>query len=184
MAAFLSSLNDSLIQFIKAQQMFFVATAAEDGRINLSPKGLDSLRVEDKQHILWVNYTGSGNETAAHLLSQNRMTMMFCSFLGTPLILRLYGKAKVYHKGDSEWDGLLADFDHKSGARNIFKLQIESVQTSCGYAVPKYEFSGQRSILVDRAKEKGPDYFKSYWKENNSKSIDGLPTGIKVDQSD
>ena len=114
MAAFLSSLNvnDSLIQFIKAQQMFFVATAAEDGRINLSPKGLDSVRVEDKQHILWVTYTGSGSETAAHLLSQNRMTMMFCSFLRTPLILRLYGMAKVYYKGDSEWDGLLADFDH------------------------------------------------------------------------
>lgn len=161
--------------------MFFVATAAADGRINLSPKGLDSLRIIDKHNILWLNYTGSGNETAAHLLSKNRMTIMFCSFLGNPLILRVYGKGETYHQGDSEWEELISDFGHKKGARNIFKLNIESVQTSCGYAVPQYEFKGQRKILVDRAEQKEPGYFEGFWKENNSKSIDGLPTGISLD---
>ncbi len=178
MAAFLSSLNDSLITFIKDQQLFFVATAASDGRINLSPKGLDSLRIENIHELIWLNYTGSGNETAAHLLSQNRMTMMFCSFRGNPLILRLCGEAEVLHPGDPAWENLISQFKQTAGARNIFRLRIESVQTSCGYAVPEYAYQGQRTRLTDWAESKEPEAIRQYWKDNNSMSIDGLPTGL------
>ncbi|MEL6987628.1 MAG: pyridoxamine 5'-phosphate oxidase family protein [Bacteroidota bacterium] len=158
--------------------MFFVATADQDGRINLSPKGLDSLVVLDPSNVLWLNLTGSGNETAAHLLKVNRMTLMFCSFDEQPLILRLYGTSETFHNKDEEWSDLLSQFPNFLGARNIFKLNIDSVQTSCGFAVPEYTFKGQRSILKDWAEKKGDDGIKQYWKDKNVTSIDGLPTGI------
>jgi len=176
--AFLQRLNDDLIQFIEQQQLYFVATAAQSGRINLSPKGLDSFRIQDKEHVLWLNYTGSGNETAAHLKEQNRMTIMFCSFSEKPLILRLYGKAKSFHNFDTEWSDLLNLFDEHSGARNIFLLEIESVQTSCGYGVPLFNFKETRSTLTNFIESKDENELIDYWKKKNATSIDGLHTGL------
>lgn len=180
MARMFSQLSSTLQTFIEEQQMFFVATADADGRINLSPKGLDSLRVLTPNRLLWLNLTGSGNETAAHLLALNRMTLMFCSFAGNPLILRVYGTARTIHTSDPDWSELYAHFPAIAGARQIFDLQIESVQTSCGYAVPLYEYVGERDRLVKFAEERGPDGLQAYWAEKNTNSIDGKPTGMPV----
>lgn len=180
MAKFFEKLSSALTGFIEDQQMFFVATADVDGRVNLSPKGLDSLRVLSPHRIIWLNLTGSGNETAAHILGVNRMTLMFCSFKGNPLILRVYGSAKAIYPGDPEWAELKSEFPEMAGARQIFDMAIESVQTSCGYAVPLYEFVDQRSRLLESAEQKGEAGIKQYWADRNTESIDGKPTGIPV----
>ena len=140
MAKFFDELNEFLIQFIEKQKLFFVATAAADGRINVSPKGYDSLVVLNPNRIVWLNLSGSGNETAAHLRAVNRMTLMFCSFEEKPLILRIYGTADTIHPRDKSWAELAQYFPDHPGARQIFNMSIDSAQTSCGYAVPFYEF--------------------------------------------
>jgi hypothetical protein len=173
-----SELSQELIQFIWKQQMFFVATAPADGYVNLSPKGLDSLRVLDPHTVAWLNVTGSGNESAAHVLENGRMTIMFCAFEGKPMILRLYGQARVVHQRDAEWDALFAPFDGLAGARQIFVLNIELVQTSCGMGVPLFDYHGQRQQLVEWAEKKGPDGLEEYWERKNQVSLDGKPTGI------
>ena len=178
MAKIMTSINDSLKGFIEKQHLFFVGTAAKDGRVNVSPKGMDSLRVVDKNRVVWLNLTGSGNETAAHLLDANRMTLMFCSFEEMPMILRLYGEAKTIHQRDSEWAGLISLFPPHKGARQIFDMQVETVQTSCGYAVPFYDFKEPRTRLVKWTEKKGDDGIKTYWEERNQQSIDGFETGI------
>lgn len=180
MAKFFDKLSTALQGFIEEQQMFFVATADVDGRVNLSPKGLDSLRVLSPNRIIWLNLTGSGNETAAHILGVNRMTLMFCSFAGNPLILRVYGSATAIYPGDPEWDNLIGEFPNMAGARQIFDLKIESVQTSCGYAVPLYEYVEQRTRLLDSAEQKGEAAIKQYWADKNTESIDGKPTGLPL----
>lgn len=158
--------------------MFFVATAPQNGHVNLSPKGLDSLRVLDSRTVAWLNVTGSGNETAAHVLENGRMTLMFCAFVGNPMILRIYGKARVVHQRDVEWTGLLRNFEELPGARQIFVLAVELVQTSCGMAVPLYDYDGQRTVLTDWALQKGPQGIAEYWEKKNLVSLDGKPTGI------
>lgn len=180
MAKFFPKLSTTLQGFIEEQQMFFVATADTDGRVNLSPKGLDSLRVLSPHRIIWLNLTGSGNETAAHLLGANRMTLMFCSFVGNPLILRIYGSAKAVYPSDPEWGNLYREFPDMAGARQIFDVEIESVQTSCGYAVPLYDFVDQRSRLLDSAEQKGEAVIQQYWADKNMESIDGKPTGLPL----
>lgn len=169
-------------RFITNQQMFFVATAARDGRVNVSPKGLDSLRILSPTRVVWLNGTGSGNETAAHLLDAPRMTLMFCSFVREPWILRLYGTARAVHATDAEWAALLGLFPPMLGSRNIFVLDIDLVQTSCGYGVPLYEFTGQRDLMRSWADKKGPDGLIDYQAEHNQASIDGFPTGLPVEQ--
>lgn len=164
--------------FIAAQKLFFVATAAREGHVNVSPKGLDSLRVLDASTVVWLNGTGSGNETAAHLFDTPRMTLMFCAFEGAPLILRLYGEAVVYHPRDVAWGGLLGLFPELKGARQIFKLQVTLVQTSCGFGVPLFEFTGERELMHAWAEKKGEDGLRTYWAEKNQLSLDGLPTRI------
>ena len=134
-----AELSERLIEFIAAQRIFFVATAAADGRVNLSPKGMDSLRVLGDKRVIWLNVTGSGNETAAHVAQNPRMTIMFCAFDGDPLILRIYGKARAVHHNDADWNDLFARFDPLPGARQIFDLSVETVQTSCGMAVPNLD---------------------------------------------
>ena len=166
--------------FIEEQQMFFVATAARDGRVNVSPKGLDSLRIVSDTQVVWLNGTGSGNETAAHLLDTPRMTVMLCSFTREPLILRMYGTARAVHEDDADWAGLYGLFPPMKGARNIFVLDIDLVQTSCGYGVPLMEFSGQRELMDSWATKKGPEGLRSYQQEKNRVSIDGFPTGLPV----
>jgi hypothetical protein len=178
MAKIFSELSEELVTFIEAQKIFFVATAAETGNVNLSPKGMDTLRVVDKNKIIWLNLTGSGNETAAHLLKVNRMTIMFCSFEGKPLILRLYGTAKVYHERDDRFNDLLDLFPMQVGSRQIFEMNINQVQTSCGYAVPFMDFKEERTQLKSWAEKQGPEKIKDYWKEKNTLSIDDFETGI------
>ena len=158
--------------------MFFVATADSDGRINLSPKGMDTFRILDETRIVWLNLTGSGNETAAHLIASNRITMMFCAFEGKPLILRLYGSGKIIHPADEGWHDLIQLFPKIEGARQIFDITVDSVQTSCGFAVPYFEYKGQRDLLTKWTEKKGEEGIRSYWKEKNKLSIDGKPTDL------
>ncbi|PPD36257.1 MAG: pyridoxamine 5'-phosphate oxidase [Methylomonas sp.] len=179
MAKQYSELNNKLSDFINAQKLFFVATAAGDSRINLSPKGLDSLRILSNQRLIWLNLTGSGNETSAHVQADPRMTLMFCAFEGAPMILRVYGSARVIHKNDSEWPALFAHFKPLPGARQLFDVAIEMVQTSCGMAVPFYDYAGDRQELVDWAAQRGDEGLQRYWLEKNQTSIDNLPTHIE-----
>lgn len=178
MAKQFTEITERLQRFIEAQQMYFVGTAARDGRVNVSPKGLDTLRIVNPNRVVWLNGTGSGNETAAHLLDIPRMTIMFCSFVREPLILRLYGTARAVHAGDPEWDDLLALFPPLLGSRNIFVLDIDLVQTSCGYGVPEFEFGGQREMMHTWAAKKGPEGLRDYQAANNRTSIDGMATGL------
>jgi len=178
MAQLHPSLSPRHIEFIARQKMFFVATATAEGRINLSPKGMDSLRVIDEGRVIWLNLTGSGNETAAHVQRAPRMTLMFCAFEGDPLILRLYGNAGVVHQNDVTWASLYARFSVMPGARQIFDLAIDTVQTSCGMGVPTYDYTGDREQLREWALRKGEDGLRQFWEDRNGRSMDGLPTGI------
>lgn len=173
-------LTDKSKKFITEQKMFFVATAAPDGRVNVSPKGLDSLRILSDNRIVWLNLSGSGNETAAHVQELNRITLMFCAFEGAALILRVYGTAKVIHPRDSEWQEFVDLFPTMAGSRQIFDIDIDLVQGSCGSGVPFYEFQGQRgeSELVPFYADMGEDGVKDYWAKKNSLSIDGKATNI------
>ena len=172
------ALNDKLTSFIESQKIFFVGTAAPQGKVNVSPKGMNSLRVLSTNRVLWLNVTGSGNETAAHLLSSPRMTLMFCAFEGTPMILRLYGTARSVHRGDADWDELFAHFDALPGARQVFDMRVEMVQTSCGMAVPFFDYSEEREQLQDWAIKKGEAGIAQYWEDKNQLSLDGEPTLI------
>ena len=180
MADFFESITDRLRDFIEQQHMFFVGTAARDGRVNVSPKGMDTFRVLGPNRVVWLNLTGSGNETAAHLLDTNRMTLMFCSFDRKPLILRLYGTATEVQPDQADWADVSAHFPGLPGARQIFDVAIESVQTSCGYAVPRMTFDAERELLSTWANKKGPDGVTAYHQEKNVVSIDGLPTGMRT----
>lgn len=180
MAKFYDHIPAKLQTFMEKQHIFFVATAAQDGRVNLSPKGMDSFRVTDKNEVIWLNVTGSGNETAAHLREVNRMTIMFCSYEKNPMILRLYGTAKTVHPTDEKWEDLSQHFTLKAGARQIFVVDVKTVQTSCGYAVPFMEYKGERDTLNIWAEKKGEEGIKDYWEEKNLKSIDGKDTGLPL----
>lgn len=178
MAERFESLTEKHIAFINKQHIFFVGTAATEGFINVSPKGMDSFRVINHSKVAWLNLTGSGNETAAHILENGRMTIMFCSFDTQPLILRLYGQATTVHSRDSQWSTLSALFPAYAGARQIFELDVELVQTSCGYAVPFYELTGERPTLDQWAEKRGREGIKQYWQEKNTKSLNDKNTGI------
>ena len=173
-----TELNKLHIQFIEQQQMFFVATAASQGRVNLSPKGLDSFRIYSPNQVAWLSVTGSGNETAAHLLENPRMTIMFCAFVGKPVILRLYGEAKAYYPRDKQWQTYAQHFEILSGTRQIFVMNVDLVQTSCGMAVPLFECTGQRTELVEWAENQGESGIEEYWRKKNQLSIDDMPTGL------
>ena len=171
-------LDEDQKKFITKQKIFFVGTAASTGRVNISPKGMDTFRVIDNYKIVWLNLTGSGNETAAHLLKDNRMTIMFCSFEGKPLILRLYGTAKIYHQSDSAYKEYISLFPSIPGSRQIIEMDIDMVQTSCGFAVPFMDFKEERTQLKSWAEKQGNDKIESYWENRNSISIDGFETDI------
>ncbi len=171
-------LSDKLSRFIDDQKVFFVATAAPDGRINLSPKGQDSLRVLNSKEILWMNLTGSGNETAAHLSEFNRMTMMWCAFEGPPRILRVYGTAKVFHSRDARWAEFSTQLPSMAGTRQYVLMSIDVVQTSCGHAVRFMNYVEDRRVLSTWAEKQGEKGISAYWQKKNQLSIDGKPTGI------
>lgn len=178
MAQQFPELSDRLIHFINEQHIFFVGTATESSRVNISPKGMDSLRIINSNRLIWLNVTGSGNETAGHVQINPRMTIMFSAFTGPPMILRLYGSARVIHKQDTEWLQLYPLFDPLPGARQIFVLDIELVQTSCGMAVPYYQYTGEREQLNNWAVKRGDSGIESYWREKNTVTIDDIATGI------
>src|SRR5215470_10005657 len=147
MAKFYTELNESLRQFIAAQRIFFNASAPNQGRINISPKGLDTFRVLSDRRVGYLDLTGSENETAAHVAENGRLTLMFCSFEEKPSILRLYGKGRVVRPRDAQWQALHRHFPTIAGERQIVVLDIESIMTTCGFAVPLFEFKGQRTLL-------------------------------------
>ncbi|THF85944.1 pyridoxamine 5'-phosphate oxidase family protein [Deinococcus sp. KSM4-11] len=181
MAKQLPAISDHLRAFIEAQHLYFVATAAQDGRVNVSPKGMDSLRVLGQNRVAWLNVTGSGNETAAHLLQLPRMTLMFCALEGPPLILRLYGTARMVQPVDAEWGDLTALFPPLPGARQVYVLEVDLVQTSCGMAVPLMEYQGDRNDLNGWALQKTPTGLDDYRQQKNICSIDGFPTGLPAE---
>ncbi|HEV7860555.1 MAG TPA: pyridoxamine 5'-phosphate oxidase family protein [Pyrinomonadaceae bacterium] len=178
MAKFYTQLDETLRSFIGEQKIFFTATAPEQGRINLSPKGMDTFRLIDERTVAYLDLTGSGNETAAHLIENGRLTIMFCSFSESPLILRLYGTGRVVRAHDEEWESLHSHFRAMPGERQIIVLHLEAAQTSCGFAVPVYELKEERPMLIEWTMKKGEEGIRDYWKEKNQTSIDGLPTHL------
>ncbi len=178
MAKFYEQLSEELQDFISKQKIYFTATAAETGTINLSPKGLDSLYIKNPKTVIWQNLTGSGNETAAHLLLNNRMTVMFCSFEGKPLILRLYGTALAIHPRDEKFQEYRQLFKENIGTRQFIELSINRVQTSCGFAVPLMDFRSERDTLSKWTDAKGQEGIHAYWEQKNRTSIDGFDTEI------
>ncbi|MBT9539562.1 pyridoxamine 5'-phosphate oxidase family protein [Thiobacillus sp.] len=178
MARFYPELEARHCDFIAAQKMFFTASGTASSRLNLSPKGMDSLRVLSPSRVAYLDLTGSGNETAAHLKHDGRMTLMWCSFDADPLILRLYGRGRAVRRQDATWGELRAHFPALPGERQLIVLDIESVQTSCGYAVPRYTYAGERDTLARWAEKKGTIGLLEYWREKNQLSIDGLTTGL------
>ncbi len=171
-------ISDKNRQFIEQQKIFFVGTATADSRVNVSPKGMDSLRVLGPNRVIWLNVTGSGNETAAHVQQDPRMTIMFAAFCGNPNILRLYGQARTVHKNDPDWAELASHFKPIPGARQIFDLNVDLVQNSCGMAVPYFEYVEERNQLRDWAVKQGDEGLENYWRKKNLASIDGIATGI------
>jgi hypothetical protein len=178
MAKFYDALDEKLIAFIQRQPMFFIASAAPQGRINLSPKGLDTFRVLSPKRCAYLDITGSGNETAAHARADGRVTLMFCSFVRNPLILRLYGRATVGGPGGALWEELSEHFRPYPGARQIIVITIESAQTSCGFGVPEMVLKRERPTMSDYWLTRGEDGAAAYREEKNRVSIDGLATGL------
>jgi hypothetical protein len=176
MAKFYTDLTQPLTAFIQAQPIFFVATAPQAGRINLSPKGMNTFRCLSPTQVAYLDLTGSGNETSAHLEENGRLTLMFCSFAEEPLILRLYGQGTVIRPQSAEWDRYAPQFDLLPGTRQIIVMQIDQVQTSCGFGVPRLDYQGDRPTLIDWATAKGEVSVKAYQHTKNQYSIDGLPT--------
>ena len=170
------SIPADLQPFIEAQPLFFVATAPSgaEGHVNVSPKGLDSFRVLSPNRVAYLDLTGSGIETAAHLLENGRITFMFCAFTGPPRIVRLYGSGAVVLPDSPAWPELARHFPALPGARQIITAEITRVRTACGYGVPLMEYTGQRDTLPRWAEAKG-DALPAYRREKNSASIDGLP---------
>jgi hypothetical protein len=172
------------LQFIEAQHMFFCGTAAAEGRVNISPKGMDSLRVLEPNRIIWRNLTGSGNETAGHLAQVNRMTLMWCGFEKRPMIMRAYGSARTLHPRDADFATLDAHFEASHGARQIYDMTVDMLQTSCGYAVPFFDYAGERDVLAKWTEDKSVDEIATYWDTRNRTTIDGRPTYIISETDD
>ena len=178
MAEKFDSINKEHRTFIEAQKMFVVGSAGADGFINVSPKGMDSLRIIDEHTVIWVNFTGSGNETSTHVQENGRMTIMFNSYDKAPLILKLYGIASVIHENDARWEEMIAHFELNVATRQFFEMKVELVLTSCGYAVPEYEFIQERDTLQKWSDKKGRKGIKEYWSKNNTHTLDGIKTHI------
>lgn len=177
MAKTYPEIDPDMAAWIRAQPLFFVASAplTGDGHVNVSPRGLDTLRVLGGRRVAYLDLTGSGNETAAHLAENGRITVMFCAFEGKPRILRLFGRGAVVRPGEGEWERLRVEFPRGlPGVRQIVDIEVERIQTSCGYGVPLMDYVGQRETLVSWAEKKGEEGLNEYWRTKNATSIDGL----------
>lgn len=183
MAKVYDHITNDLQTFIAAQHLFFVATAplSPTGHINVSPKGLDSFRILSPNRVAYLDLTGSGNETSAHLLENSRITLMFCAFQGAPLILRLYGQGKVLLPSAPHWQDVVDLFPPLPGVRQIIVADIDRVQTSCGTAVPLFQYEGDRDELVKWATKKGDVGLYDYWLQKNMTSIDNLPSPLSAE---
>ena len=171
--------------FIRQQHIFFTASAAATGRVNISPRGADALRILDPNTVAYLDETGSGNETAAHLRASGRLTIMLCGFENVPMIMRLYGQGCSLPRGTPAYDALLATaYDNREppGARQIIRLDIDMVQTSCGYGVPLFDYKVERPTLRRWAESKGEDGVAAYRRQNNIRSIDGFETGVAANE--
>jgi predicted pyridoxine 5'-phosphate oxidase superfamily flavin-nucleotide-binding protein len=177
MARVLDGISAQLREFLEAQPVFFVATAptSDDGHINCSPKGLDTFRVLDDHTVAYLDLTGSGIETVAHLRENARITLMFCAFTGRPDIVRLYGRGRVVTQDSPDAGELLARFPALPGTRSVIVVDVERVSSSCGYAVPRMTLDAPRDELLDWATKKDAPALAAYWAEKNAHSIDGLP---------
>ena len=174
------SIEDRHRDFIERQHVFFVASAAPGGRVNVSPKGMHTLRVLGPNEVAYLDVTGSGNETAAHLRAgaDPRLTIMFCAFEGPPQILRLFGQGVSLLRGSAEYDAMLHHFEELPGARQIIRMAVDLVQTSCGMGVPLFDYREDRDALKNWARRQGSEGLRKYWRLKNMRSIDGLPTGF------
>ncbi len=174
------SITPAQKEFVESQHIFFVATAplSEYGRINLSPKGLDCFRVLSGNRVAYMDLISSGNETSAHTMENGRITIMFCSFDGPPNILRLYGKGFTVLPGSDAWDTYAPHFKLYPSTRQIIVADIDLVQTSCGFGVPQFDYTGERDIHFEWAEKKGEEGLREYVLEKNLKSLDGLPTDL------
>lgn len=183
MAKQYDALNDSLREFILRQHIFFTASATADSRVNVSPREIGALRLLDDNTACYLDRTGSGNETAAHMLADGRLTIMVCAFEGPPQILRLYGRGESVG-WDTEAFRDLIDRHYGGavplGTRQIMKLRFDLVQTSCGYGVPLFDYTGERAAIENWHDNKGPEGIRDYWAAKNRTSMDGLPTGLHV----
>jgi Pyridoxamine 5'-phosphate oxidase len=181
MAKFYDHIEPAHAAFIAQQHIFFTASAAATGRVNISPRGADAFRVLGPDAVAYLDQTGSGNETAAHLRASGRLTIMFCGFENVPMILRLYGQGRSLWRGTPEYADLLETAyanQEPPGARQIIRLEVEMVQTSCGYGVPLFDYKEDRPTLLRWAATKGEDGVAAYWHEKNTRSIDGFDTGL------
>ena len=170
-------ITPALAEFLGAQHVFFVATAplAADGHVNLSPKGLDGFAVLDPRTVAYLDLTGSGIETIAHLRDNGRITICFCAFEGPPKIVRLYGTGDVVEPGDVEFAGLRARFRTAGAVRAVIRVRLDRIADSCGFGVPRYRYDGERTELVEWAERRGEEGALAYRRRNNGESIDGLP---------
>jgi hypothetical protein len=186
MAKFYDTITDDLQEFILKQHMFFVATAplAAEGHVNVSPKGLDVFRILSPNQVAYMDMTGSGNETSAHITENRRVTFMFCAFEGAPNILRLYGEGRTVIPNTPEWDELSPKFTLFTGFRQIIIADITMAQTSCGYAVPLYDYVDERETLIKYWENKGDEKKLAYHQERNACSLDKLPTPISQEVSE
>ncbi|MBW2268034.1 MAG: pyridoxamine 5'-phosphate oxidase family protein [Deltaproteobacteria bacterium] len=177
MGKLFSEIDERNAEFIRAQHVFFVATAPSggDGHVNLSPKGLDSFEILDGTTVAYLDLVGSGIETAAHLRDDGRIVIMFCTFEGPPRILRLHGRAEAVEPGDPDWEELLARFPVHGAPRCVVRAHLDRISDSCGFGVPLYRYEGERDQLPKWAERKGQDGIERYKAENNASSIDGLP---------
>ena len=167
---------DELREWIEEQKLFFVATAPTDpeGHVNLSPKGYDTFRVLDETTVAYLDLTGSGVETIAHLRQTGRITVMFCAFEGPPRIVRLHGRGEVLLPGEPGYDALLDRFGEQRGARAAIRVSVDRISSSCGFSIPYIDYAGERPTLADWAERKGQQGLVEYWAEKNATSIDGL----------
>lgn len=180
MAKFFDSIQPKHKAFIEHQKMFFVASAplSADGHVNVSPKGLDSFRILNDNRVAYMDITGSGNETSARILENGRITIMFCAFDGAPNIMRLFGHGRTILQEDAEWSELSVHFELHPSTRQIIVIDVDMVQTSCGFGVPFYEYTGERDQSYKWAESKGEDGLLAYREEKNRTSLDGLPTAM------
>lgn len=175
MGSFIDAISDDLALWINKQPMFFVATAPRDGgHVNLSPKGHDTLRIINANQVAYLDLTGSGVETIAHLRQNGRITIMFCAFDGPPRIVRLYGTGRVTLRSDPGFDVAADGFPTYGGARSIITVDVHRVGTSCGFGVPEMQNATERTRLLEWAEKKGTENLPGYWASKNAASLDGL----------